>query len=382
MLKEKIERIQIRRSTLFYILFGGLILAFCLYLKDILQGVNVLLNVIMPLAIGFVFAFILNVLMRFLENRFLNKLEKKYPRFAKFKRPCSIVLSFVVVLGVLSLFFVIVLPQFVVSLSALAKKLPEYVQNFVGWLNGIFIFYNLDPVALTDLAEYAADVMESLSSMLKSAVTDIFGFTMGLANGLINVVFGLIFAIYMLAGKEKLCASVGRFSKCFFPASLDAKLRNVIDITNHTCSNFIEGQCLDALCLGTLSFIVLSIMRMPYPLVISVTLAIMNMIPVVGPWLGSVPCAVITFVISPWKALVLVITIIILQEIENKLIYPKIVGGRVGLDGIWVLAGVVCGGELGGLLGIILGVPILAVAGKLLADKMAKKEAEAVITAE
>lgn len=376
MLKEKIDRLRANRSILLYILFGGILLAVCLYLKEILHGADILLGVIMPVAIGFVFAFILNVLMRFLENRLLNKLEARFPRFSALKRPCAIVITFIVVLGVLSLFFVIVLPQFVVSLSALARRLPGYVRDFTVWLNGVLIFYNLDSVALTDLAEYAADFMQSLSDTLKSAVTDIFGFTVGLANGLINVVFGIIFAVYMLAGKEKLCASVSRFSKCFFSEASDKKLRNVASIANETCSNFIQGQCLDALCLGILSFLVLSVMRMPYPLVIAVTLAIMNLIPVVGPWLGSIPCVVITFVISPWKALILVITIIVLQEIENKLIYPKIVGGRVGLDGIWVLAGVVCGGELGGLLGIILGVPILAVVGKLLSEKMAKIETD------
>ena len=157
---------------------------------------------------------------------------------------------------------------------------------------------------------------------------------------------------------------------CFFAESINRRLRYVAHATEETLSRFLEGQCLDALCLGILSFIVLSIMRMPYSLVIAVTLALTNIIPVVGPWIGAIPCAVITFVISPFKAVILVITIVILQEEENTLIYPKIVGGRVGLDGIWVLVGVLCGGNLGGLLGIILGVPIVAVLGRLIVDKM------------
>ena len=113
------------------------------------------------------------------------------------------------------------------------------------------------------------------------------GFTVGLANGILNVVFGLIFAIYMLAGKEKLIAGVNRFCDCFFPESFNRKAHYVVTVTNDTCSRFIEGQCLDALCLGILSFIVLSIMRMPFALVIAVTLAITNMIPVIGGALGE-----------------------------------------------------------------------------------------------
>ena len=162
-----------------------------------------------------------------------------------------------------------------------------------------------------------------------------------------------------------------------FPEKFGLRARYFADVTNETCSRFIEGQCLDALCLGILSFIVLSIMRMPYALVIAVTLAMTNLIPVVGPWLGAIPCAVITFVISPFKALILVITIVILQEVENKLIYPKIVGNRVGLDGIWVLIGVICGAKIGGLIGIILGVPVIAVIARLLGDRMKKRENEA-----
>ena len=369
-MQNPIHKYKIDKSILFYILFGFALLAACIYIKELWHGFLSFVDIIKPVIFGFAFAVILNVLMRFLENRLLHRITAKYPRFARAERPVAIVGTFLIIGAFASLFFVIVLPQFIESLSTLAGKLPEYVDQFAQWAEDFLVFYHLDTLLLTKFADTASQLITSLTKILTDAVPNILGFTVNIASGLLNVIFGLIFDVYMLAGKEKLLCNVNRFMDCFFAESINRRLRYVAHATEETLSRFLEGQCLDALCLGILSFIVLSIMRMPYSLVIAVTLALTNIIPVVGPWIGAIPCAVITFVISPFKAVILVITIVILQEVENKLIYPKIVGGRVGLDGIWVLVGVLCGGNLGGLLGIILGVPIVAVLGRLIVDKM------------
>ncbi len=376
MIQKRLEDLGIDRRILFYIIFGLALIGVGYYVNELWLGLTTLFDVIKPFVFGFVFAFILNVLMRFLERRFFNKIAAKHRLFAKAERMVAMAATFLIVASFLSLFFVIVLPQFIESLSALGQKLPDYAEKFYVWAEGIFSFYNLDSLLLNNVAKSASSLIDSLVKGLQNAVPNIFGFTVSVANGIFNVVFGLIFSLYMLAGKEKLLAGVNRFADCFLPKRFNNRARNILEITNETCSRFIEGQVLDALCLGVLSFLVLSIMQMPYALVISVTLAITNLIPVVGPWFGAIPCALITFVISPVKALILIITIIILQEIENKLIYPKIVGNRVGIDGIWVLVGVICGGKLFGLIGILIGVPALAVASRLLHEKMAHKKCE------
>ncbi|MBR5329549.1 MAG: AI-2E family transporter [Firmicutes bacterium] len=381
-MQNPIKKYQIDKSILFYILFGFVLLAACIYIKDLWQGVMGLVDVLKPVIFGLAFAVVLNVLMRFLEQRIFDKISRKFPKFIHAERIVAIITTLLIIAGLASLLFVIVLPQFIASLSLLASRLPEYVEHFIVWANNVLRFYNLDTLLFTEFANYASQLLKSLTNFLTTAVPDILGFTANFAGGLINVIFGLIFAIYMLAGKEKLTTNINRFMDCFLPAWFNTRARYVVRTTDETFSRFLEGQCLDALCLGCLSFVVLSIMDMPYTLVIAVTLAFTNIIPVVGPWLGSIPCAVITFVISPIKALILVITIIILQEVENKLIYPRIVGGRVGLDGIWVLIGVLCGGKLGGLLGILLGVPVVAVLGRLIGDKLNKHESEAAVSAE
>lgn len=374
-MQNPIHKYKIDKSILFYILFGIVMLAACVYIKELWHGVLSFIDVIKPVIFGFAFAVVLNVLMRFLENRFFNKITLKHPKFAPLKRPLSILCTFLIISAFASLFFVIVLPQFIASLSTLAGKLPEYMNQFANWAEDFLIFYHLDTLLLEEFADTASQLITSLTKMLTNAVPNILGFTVNIASGVLNVIFGLIFAVYMMAGKEKLLRNVNRFMDCFFTANVNQRIRYVAKTTEETLSRFLEGQCLDALCLGILSFIVLTIMRMPYSLVIAVTLALTNIIPVVGPWIGAIPCAVITFVISPFKAVILVITIVILQEVENKLIYPRIVGGRVGIDGIWVLVGVLCGGKLGGLFGIILGVPVVAVLGRLICDKMNDIEA-------
>ncbi len=377
MLRDFFRKMNPDRRVIFYILFGVASLAAMIYIKELYHGFLNLVDIFKPVVFGLIFAFVINVLMRFLENRVFAAAARKHPLFAKIKRPTALITAFVIIGAFASLFFIFVLPQFIASLRSLAEGLPDYAAQFADWANGLLVFYSLDTLMLKDIAQYTAKAMTAITSVLENAVPNIWGFTVNLASGIINIVFGLIFAIYMLAGKEKLIDALNRFIDCFFPEKFGLRARYFADVTNETCSRFIEGQCLDALCLGILSFIVLSIMRMPYALVIAVTLAMTNLIPVVGPWLGAIPCAVITFVISPFKALILVITIVILQEVENKLIYPKIVGNRVGLDGIWVLIGVICGAKIGGLIGIILGVPVIAVIARLLGDRMKKRENEA-----
>ncbi|MGI5874341.1 MAG: AI-2E family transporter [Bacillota bacterium] len=377
MLRDFFRKMNPDRRVIFYILFGVASLAAMIYIKELYHGFLNLVDIFKPVVFGLIFAFVINVLMRFLENRVFAAAARKHPLFAKIKRPTALITAFVIIGAFASLFFIFVLPQFIASLRSLAEGLPDYAAQFADWANGLLVFYSLDTLMLKDIAQYTAKAMTAITSVLENAVPNIWGFTVNLASGIINIVFGLIFAIYMLAGKEKLIDALNRFIDCFFPEKFGLRARYFADVTNETCSRFIEGQCLDALCLGILSFIVLSIMRMPYALVIAVTLAMTNLIPVVGPWLGAIPCAVITFVISPFKAMILVITIVILQEVENKLIYPKIVGNRVGLDGIWVLIGVICGAKIGGLIGIILGVPVIAVIARLLGDRMKKRENEA-----
>ena len=214
-MQNPIHKYKIDKSILFYILFGILLLTGCIYIKELYHGVLRFFDIVKPVIFGFAFAVILNVLMRFLENRLLNRIARKYPRFAVIKRPVAIVCTFLIIGAFASLLFIIVLPQFIESLSTLAGKLPEYVDQFAKWAEDFLVFYHLDTLLLTKFADTASQLITALTKILTNAVPNILGFTVNIASGVINVIFGLIFAVYMLAGKEKLLRNANRFMDCF-----------------------------------------------------------------------------------------------------------------------------------------------------------------------
>ncbi|MEG1497599.1 MAG: AI-2E family transporter, partial [Clostridiales bacterium] len=364
------------KQIIFYILLGVSAVAFFYYIGNIYAGLGWLAQVAKPIIYGLSFAFILNVLMCPIERRIFEPLARKSKFMAMVKRPFSIVATFLVLLGILALVFLLVLPRFVDSIISLASYLPKYIEDFAVALNKTLSFYGFKGMAHLDwesIMSYGMSFIGQVTAAIKQTVPEILNFTVGVTSGVITVCFGFIFAFYMLAQKETLLIKTQSFMKAYLPEKINEKVFYVSSITNETFKNFLGGQCLDSLCLGLLTFITLTIIQMPYALVIAVTVGVTNMIPIVGPILGTIPCAFIILVISPIKAVILVITIIVLQQLESNLIYPRIVGGRVGLDGLWVLMAVLVGGNLAGLMGIILGVPIFAVLGKIIGTDMEKR---------
>ncbi|MDO4542211.1 MAG: AI-2E family transporter, partial [Bacillota bacterium] len=330
-------------------------------------------SVLRPVIYGLVFAFILNVLMGPIENKLLRPLADKNRAIARIKRPLAIILTFLVLMIILALVFLLVLPKFVESIVSLASYLPQYVEDFSKFLDKTLKFYGLSGLSWDNWADYAAKALQQIGSALTNTVPQLLNFTVSVTGGIIHFLFGLIFSVYILAQKENLCKKTKAVMKAYLPESFNNKVFYIANTTNETFKSFLGGQCLDSLCLGTITFIVLSLIQMPYALVIAVTVGVTNMRPIIGPILGTIPCAFIILVISPVKAIILVAVIILLQEFESKVIYPRIVGGRVGLDGLWVLMAVVVGGGLFGLIGIIFAVPTFAVIGKILGNNMEKR---------
>ncbi len=370
---KKFQELGISKQILFYITFTVALIAAIYYLEVILGAFGTVISVLKPVIYGLVFAFILNVLLAPIERGIFRPLAQKNVVVARLCRPLSIVLTFLVLLAILALVFLLVLPRFVESIISLGSYLPQYVDDFTKFINKALIYYGFDGMAWSDWANYASQVLERLGTALTNAVPHIFDFTVSVTGGIIHFVFGLIFSIYILAQKEILCHKTKAFMGAYLPQSFNEKVYYVANVTNETFKSFLGGQCLDSLCLGTITFIVLSIIQMPYALVIAVTVAVTNMIPIIGPILGTIPCAFIILVINPLQAVILVAVIILLQEFESKIIYPHIVGGRVGLDGLWVLMAVLVGGGLFGLIGIIFAVPTFAVIGKILGADMEKR---------
>lgn len=365
------------RSVLLYIAFGIALLAFFYYIGPIWTGFTTILSVISPLFYGIIIAFVLNILMSFLERTlfdrmFLNAKGRK----AKLKRPLALVATLIIAFGFFTLIFAIVLPKFIESIVSLVEAFPAYWEAFVAWSSQFFTIDELVAFINERWAEYGNEISTKVINALQDALPHIFGFTASIASGIANIVFGFIFAMYMLFGKERLQKQLTDIIAAFTPERVQKGIRYVASVTNTSFHNFVSGQCIEAMILGVLTYIGALILQLPYALILGVLVGVTSVIPVLGAFLGAIPCVVLLVIIDPIKALIFVIFIIILQQIEGNLIYPRVVGNSVGLSGLWVMLAVIVGSGLMGIGGILLAVPLFATVGTLLTEKVARTLAE------
>ena len=318
-------------------------------------------NVMMPFIIGTVIAFILNVIVNMLENSALNKVKKG-------KRPLSIVLSLVIVFGFVVVLLFILIPQLKNAGMIFVENIPEYQETIyelgtkIGLSKEQLAFFELDNNKLRD--ELTLLVTENSANLINMS----FGFASSLVEAVTNFFVGLVFAIYVLIEKENLKRQFSKLLDRVLDKKKYEKTIKVLSLTNLTFSNFIKVQFVEACILGILCFIGMICFGLPYAATISVVIGFTALIPIFGAFIGCVLGAFLIFMVSPAQALIFVLFFLVLQQIEGNLIYPKVVGGKIGLPSIWVLVGVIAGGALGGVFGMLIGVPILSVVYALLKE--------------
>lgn len=324
-----------------------------------------ILKILSPVIVGLCIAFVLNVLMKCLETKvfsFMKKSKKKYVKNAL--RPVSLFSTVILTVGFIALLLLIIIPELKDSVILLVNRVPSYVQGFASFFEKLINRFNLD-INTEFLKNPRIDwtkVGTAVQGFLSYKNTgDLVGTTVGVTSyvvsGVTSFVLGFVIAIYVLAQKEKIGAFCKRISEIVLPANCNKKLNEICSVTSKSFSNFITGQFTDALILATMTFIGMTIFRFPNPGVVAVIIGTSALIPVIGPIIGETVGALIIFMDNPWDALFFLIFILILQTIDNNLIYPKIVGKSVGLPGILVLISVIIGGNLGGILGVLVGVP-------------------------
>lgn len=214
----------------------------------------------------------------------------------------------------------------------------------------------------------------SLTTYIPDAVGTIGTWASGLIGGVIDFFIGLIFSVYVLAGRNKLRSQGTRILRHFLPQKYYRRLTHYGTLTFSTFSKFISGQITDAFILGILIFCVMSIGGLEYPMMIAVIIGITNMIPYVGPWMGTIPCALILLMVNPWHAIAFVIIVIIAQQVDSNLIYPRVVGSSIGLPAIWVLFAITVGGGLFGVIGMVVGVPVMSIIYTVVREKTASSQ--------
>lgn len=351
----------------------SLFLAFLLInFVNIIGFLGGLISIIKPFIIGLGIAFVINLLVKIYENKLIPTLDKKN-RLAKSKRGIALIMSLTTLAVLIWLLLAFVIPQLIDSMKILVESIPGYMKS----LENLVMPYVSETKFLSSIWENIVvawkDILQFASQFVGQSISGIVNTTFSITNGVYTIIISFVISIYMIISKEELIFGVKKITYVLFGKKNAEKIIKIGRLTNTTFSKFIGGQCMEAIILGILCFIGMLILRMPYPLLISVIIGATNMLPIFGPFIGTIPSTFILLMVDPSKALWFIVFIIILQQIESGLIYPRVVGGSIGLSAIWVLFAITIGGELFGLIGMLLGVPTVAVIYGLVKDNVENK---------
>ncbi len=347
------------RDKLLLITYGVILFVFLMNYNWIGNILGYIGNILLPFIIGIIIAFILNVIVKMLEDSVLRKL-------GSCKRGISIILALLIVFGFVAAMLFILIPQIKNAGMIFIENIPEYQETIyeigerVGLSDEVLSYIDLENNKIKD------DFMSLISDNTEHIINFSMVFANSLLSGLTNFFVGFVFAIYVLIDKENLARQFKKiFKKLLKPSAYD-KLLDISKMSNLTFQNFIKVQAFEAFILGFLCFIGMLICRLPYAATISVLVGFTALIPIFGAFIGCAIGAFLIFMISPIKAIIFIIFFLVLQQIEGNLIYPHVVGGKIGLPSIWVLVAVMVGGAIGGIFGMLLGVPVMSIIYSLL----------------
>ena len=320
-------------------------------------------GVLAPIVLGICIAYVVNLLLKLVEERLLAPLWKKAPpRLARAKRGICLLITLILVVLILTALVMFIVPQIGQSAASLAVQVPAFVTQLGNWFAQLAQNYELTSTIWQEISQNWKQIATTLSSFVTTTVPQLLSFTMGITSGVMNLVLGITLAIYMLIDKERLISMFRKLTYAFLPKAAANQVCAVCHEANRIFSSFIAGQITEACILGTLCAVGMMIFRFPYALLIGVVVGVTALIPILGAYIGTIPSAFIILMESgPLRAVGFVVFIICLQQFEGNVIYPKVVGSSIGLRGIWVLTAITVGGSLFGLPGMVVGVPVFAV---------------------
>ena len=359
------------KKPIILILVALIGLCIVINIETLWNVLGTIFRIINPFIIGGCLAFILNIPMSFFERKLIARKRKKNKNKNKkinkrLLRVLSIIFAIVVILLIVTFIFTLILPELVNVIGLLIDNIPYYVEKITEFANK----YDLNVPDLNSIMEEAnldiEAVKQSLIGSIPSLLSSSISFVGSIISGISSFFIAIIFAVYILIDKEKLQAQVTKLLYAYLKEEKVNKIINVGKVTRTTFKNFFTVQCLEATILGTLCIIGMLILRIPYAIPIGILIGVTALIPVVGAFLGAAIGAILILAVNPIKVITFIIFIIILQQVEGNLIYPRVVGNSMGLPGMWVLFAVTVGGSLGGILGMLLGVPITCVIYTLL----------------
>ena len=357
------------------ILFAGVIILGVMYSKEVLGVAKMFVGMISPFLVGGAIAFVLNLPARFIEKKLFAKWNN--PKADGLKRGLSIVLAMLFVVAVIVFVVLTVVPQLTRTLMELGTVIPAFFRELIVKLEALVVQYPELQDTLVALESISIDwnaIINYVSGFLKTGVSSIltstFGFAGSLAGAVFDGVISFVFAIYVLSGKEKLGSQVRKLLHAYLPEKGYNKTLQVLNLCSHNFAKFISGQCLEAVILGTLFVIFMTIFRMPYAVLVGVLIAFTALIPIVGAFIGCIVGAFLILMVNPIQAVIFVIMFLVLQQLEGNLIYPRVVGNSVGLPAIWVLVAVSVGGSMFGIVGMLVFIPLMSTLYALLRENV------------
>lgn len=347
------------------IVFTALLIV-CLWKYDVvMDAFRFVLNILYPFLLGVAIAFVLSVPMNFVERKLFTerKLPKKYKR--KYARGISLLIVLSGVIGLLAIIMFGLIPQLAGTFASLGKSIQDFIPQLQEWADHWF-HNNKEIMNVVNNLEFDWNkVMEAAMEFLKNGAGSMLESTINTAKNIIGAVgtffIAFVFAMYILLQKEKLGRQAKKVLFAFVRKGRAEAALEVLALTYKTFSSFLTGQCVEALILGSMFVIAMTLLRLPYALLTGIVIAFTALIPIFGAFIGCAVGAFLIFMVSPVQALIFIVLFLVLQQIEGNLIYPHVVGNSVGLPSIWVLAAVSIGGSLMGIVGMLIFIPLMSV---------------------
>lgn len=353
------------------LLFAAFLFLVVIHFSAVWDWIKMLVSALYPVFCGLILAFVLNVFVHFFEDIAFKPFEKCRGRIWKrAKRPVAVLLAYLVVLLVLLFIACFVIPGLIESMSLLGetvqKTLPQTVNSAVKWVMDFATRNDLTFIQDFIKGFDWTTLLSNVTKVTGDFVGSVVGVTVNVASAVFTLVMGFIFSIYMLFGKEKLLRSIRSTLLAFLPEKAARKLSEIGSLTNRVFFSFVRGQLTECVILGSLCYIGMSLLGLDYALLISSIVALSALIPILGAYIGCASGVVILLLVHPIDALIFLVFLLCLQQVEGNLIYPRVVGSSIGLPPIWTLFAVLFWGSVLGIPGILIGTPATAVLYRLL----------------
>lgn len=347
------------------------LLYLCIYYwKGAAELFGAVVTAAFPLIIGCALAYVLNILMSFYEAHYFPTHSTQF--IAKSRRPVCMLGAFLTLAAIIVLVVSLVLPQLISCVQLILSEMPKAINFLLKNAEKIGVIPEniIDILSSIDWKSRIGKILEAFTSGVGNVMELVIGTVSSVFSGIITGLLSIIFAVYLLSSKETLTRGMNRVRDHFLPEKVSKGVQYVVGHLDNCFHRYIVGQCLEALILGLLCLLGMSLFRFPYAAMISALVAFTALIPVAGAYIGAVVGAFMILTVSPLQALGFLLFIVILQQLEGNIIYPRVVGSSLGLPGIWVLAAVTIGGGTMGVLGMLLGVPIAATVYRMLQDNI------------